>query len=323
MTNKFNVNQTRETLSKHDLLGSKGDELNKQAYMYNLLYVNHYDYLINIASNLFKWDGLPEASNGQKMRSSFFERILIMGKACICETKEFGVMISPCTVDGILNYWGNPTRLILEPPPYAEDFNFLKRTLDIANGDKFVFVRNDNFCSGFYSLLLQTTENLTVTYMSMLANINSQKFPFIFKGDKESRLTMEIIANKIDSYESYIMLKDNGSFDSTNLNAVVNKEMPFVADKLYESYTNILNNFFLRLGINNIPNQKKERMITDEVNANNQALETVEDVYLNCRKEACDEANEMFGLNLSVKRTTNIVESLIPNNPMRGGADDE
>ena len=48
------------------------------------------------------------------------------------------------------------------------------------------------------------------------------------------------------------------------------------------------------LGINNIIVDKKERLITDEVESNNQLVT----MYLNCfyktRKKACDEINEKF-----------------------------
>lgn len=326
MTNRFNVNETRESISTFDLLGSKGDSLNKNAFMYNLLYNNHFDYLVNLVTNLFTWKNLPESKSGQKMRSSFFERILMYGSACISDVTELGLIITPVTVEGLLNPWGNPVRVRLSPPPFAQEFSSINKTLDSARGDKFVFVRNDNFCTGFFPLILQTTENLTVCYMSMLANINGQKFPFVFRGAKDSRLEMEIVKNKIDSYEQYIMLKDTAGFDVKDMSAVVNKEIPFVADKLYNSYIDILNNFFLRIGINNLPNAKKERMLVDEVNSNNQAVVTSGDIYLNCRKEACEEANKMFSINISVERNTDFIESIKKTpfiNDIKGGVDDE
>ena len=55
------------------------------------------------------------------------------------------------------------------------------------------------------------------------------------------------------------------------------------------------------LGINNANTDKKERLITDEVKANDEQLFVARQVMLNARKMACKEINEMFGLNIDVE----------------------
>ena len=55
------------------------------------------------------------------------------------------------------------------------------------------------------------------------------------------------------------------------------------------------------LGINNANTDKKERLITDEVRANDEQLYIARQIMLNARKQACDEINKMFGLNIDVE----------------------
>ena len=55
------------------------------------------------------------------------------------------------------------------------------------------------------------------------------------------------------------------------------------------------------LGLNNANTDKKERMITDEVNANNELIEMFLWVMLNTRQEACREIKEKFGIDVQVK----------------------
>ena len=55
------------------------------------------------------------------------------------------------------------------------------------------------------------------------------------------------------------------------------------------------------LGINNANTDKKERLITDEVKANDEQLYVARQVMLNARKQACEEINKMFGLNIDVE----------------------
>ena len=55
------------------------------------------------------------------------------------------------------------------------------------------------------------------------------------------------------------------------------------------------------LGINNPAVDKKERLITDEANSNNQLIQSFAEMQLEARRRACDEINAMFGLEISVE----------------------
>lgn len=314
MTNKFNVNETRENLSRWNLTGSKKDELNHQFTTYNDLYFNHFNYLMNICSNLFVWKNLPTL-DGMQIRSSFVEMILSMdGDLCFCKLPEYkDVIVSPCTVVGLLNIIGDPVNIKLSPNYNIYDFESLKKELN-AKKDEFVYIRNDNLAVGFYPLINQTCTLLTETLMSFITNVSQQKFPVIVYGTQDSKLTMDIITNKVESWEKYVQVKDNGSFDAKNF-GVLNKDMPYVGDKLWQAYTDILNNFYQQIGLNVIPYAKKERLITDEVNANNQAVQTAGDIFLNNRTEGAERVNKMFGLDITVERNTDFIDSL-RNNPV-------
>ena len=58
--------------------------------------------------------------------------------------------------------------------------------------------------------------------------------------------------------------------------------------------------FDTEVGIPNANTDKRERLITDEVNANNFETKSKCALWLESLKQGCREANEMFGLNLSV-----------------------
>lgn len=53
---------------------------------------------------------------------------------------------------------------------------------------------------------------------------------------------------------------------------------------------------WLFYGINNIIVDKKERLITDEANSNNELINLNLQSYLAPRQEACKQFNELFGL---------------------------
>ena len=64
----------------------------------------------------------------------------------------------------------------------------------------------------------------------------------------------------------------------------------------------ILNEFFTDIGVNNANMDKRERMVANEVEANNEQVKACEDVLLRSREEACKQINRIFDLNISVKR---------------------
>lgn len=304
-----NVHQS-PFLGKWDLLGTKKDELNNQWSIFNIIYSNHYNYLLNIMGSLFTWEGLPETANGEKYRSTFFEMMLAsQGTVAIAQTDKYGMVISPCSTDGRFNLVGNPDVIRLYPNFDQNSYMLIDEYLDARNGDKFVYCRNDNLGTAMLPLIVQTANMLTNAYMSMYANVSQQKFPIIITGKKEQKLSMEIMSNKIDAWEKYIYLQEEGGLQPEGIK-VANKNMPFVADKLYGCYMDILNNFFMRIGINTIPYAKKERLLTDEVNSNNQAVQTSGDIYMGARLEICENYNRLFDGNLTVKRNVELAESL-------------
>ena len=75
------------------------------------------------------------------------------------------------------------------------------------------------------------------------------------------------------------------------------------------------------LGQNNTPVDKKERLITDEAESNNQLIQSFADLQLEARKKACEEINAMFGLNVSVKRREPVEKPV--ETVERGEEDDE
>jgi len=65
------------------------------------------------------------------------------------------------------------------------------------------------------------------------------------------------------------------------------------------------------LGLNNANQDKKERLVTDEVSANDEQVMASRNIHLKARKTAADKINKMFGLNINVK-FDDMVDTTIP-----------
>ena len=78
---------------------------------------------------------------------------------------------------------------------------------------------------------------------------------------------------------------------------------------MLEDRKKIENELLTLFGLNNVID-KKERLIVDEANANNDYINRNVDLLYKNRKQACDEINKKFGVNINVKRVNNIEEKI-------------
>ena len=76
----------------------------------------------------------------------------------------------------------------------------------------------------------------------------------------------------------------------------INTEAPYVADKLSEYKKELWNEFLTFIGVNNIDVEKKERLISGESSSNNESINLNLMSYLEPRKKACKQFNDLFGL---------------------------
>ena len=124
-------------------------------------------------------------------------------------------------------------------------------------------------------------------------NIKAQKTPVLLLMDEKQRLTME---NLYSQYEGNrpVIFGDKNSLGENVIKAI-NTQAPFIADKIIDYKKEIWNEALTFLGINNIMVDKKERLITDEANSNNELINLNLQSYLAPREEACRQFNEKFG----------------------------
>ena len=126
-----------------------------------------------------------------------------------------------------------------------------------------------------------------------MVNIKAQKTPVLLLMDEKQRLTMENIYSQYDGNKP-VIFGDKNSLGENVIKAI-NTQAPFIADKIIDYKKEIWNEALTFLGINNIMVDKKERLITDEANSNNELINLNLQSYLAPRQEACKQFNEKFG----------------------------
>ena len=89
---------------------------------------------------------------------------------------------------------------------------------------------------------------------------------------------------------------------------VLPSQAPYLVDMLQIQKQEMERELLTFLGINNTL-EKKERLLVDETNSNNQFIKMASDIGFKQRQHACQQMNEMFGLNVQVVETQDEFES--------------
>ena len=129
-------------------------------------------------------------------------------------------------------------------------------------------------------------------------NLNAQKTPILLVCDEDDRLTVKNAYMQYDGNQPVIYGTKN--LDLMNKITVFKTDAPYLLDKLNEQKNQYWNDALTYLGISNVNMQKKERLITDEVTRSMGGVIASRTSRLEMRREACDNINRMFGLNIDV-----------------------
>ena len=257
----------------------------------DLTFIKYFTQFFNLSLNIFKWENTGE------IESRFIERTLIENGYCfVYEDSDFGLVCMPCALIG-LNIYNEPTNVQITSP-------LINKTLKINDG---VLIYNNYTKTGLIPIIMNYVDRLTEIETTINTNIYLQKTPYIIVADKKTEKSIREVANQITNNEPVIVVKSSIVENLQNLELHTN----FVAPELFELKQKIENEFLTFIGLNNnSQTNKKERLIVDEVNVNNDYINRNVDILYNAREIACKKINEKFGVNWKVTRQNNLSESL-------------
>lgn len=278
-------------MSKHKSIYSLGDNLlcreNFNTNKGRLLFL-----LSQLCLNRFKWENLPPSIEPRHIEKALFEH----GQCFVFEHKEYGLIALPCNNSNQLNIYGEPTHVTVVG--VGESFGQFNVKTDGVR------ILSNELCYPNILHIAYYTEMIAKTDETMLKNLEKLKMPYIIATTKENELTHRAILKKIKDGEDEIfvdsMLSNGGKLGIEILNTGVN----LLIDKLQAHKNNLMNEFLTIMGLNNTNanNDKKERLLVDEVNVNNGEILMYSELEYKMRLTACEQINRKYGTNISVKK---------------------
>lgn len=259
--------------------------------------IDYLDRLRMLATSLFTWKGLDDVAGIGASR--FLEQTLYEnGRACFVKDDELGFMALAVNPSDKLNIYKLPTKVMAWSIGYNKIYKF----------DDIVYIMNNEIQKPTMESLELFAYRLYETERTIDINLQAQKTPVLIEGDTKTILTLKNVYMQYSGNIPFVF--GNKQFDISNKLNVLKTDAPYLVDKLDVHKHQIFNDALTILGIDNANTDKKERLITNEVESNEQLIM----YYLNCwyktRKKACDEINSKFGLNIEIVLNKDVIDLL-------------
>lgn len=257
---------------------------------------NYYQcrYLWNKIYSKFKFN-----FNGLEWDLNTFRNLLFKYGSLAIFKSEGGWVYAPWTVEK-LNIYLNPKKIRGYKLYYTDYFKGLEGEI----GKDAVIIKCFDDYLGWGDLVESTAEMLANIDKTINVGLMNANVPLVgYADNKNDAETIKMAYSKATEGEPMVIVNKNKIIEGKDrlLEPFTNHDTVTIVDKLLVAKRTIINNFLTEIGINNANLNKKERLITDEVNANNEELSANISVVYDNIKKGFDMFNQISGLNISVE----------------------
>lgn len=248
-------------------------------------------YLLQKAISVFKWK-LPK-----EWDEDYFKYILYgIGYIAVLETRSFGVICQGGALGGY-NLYYKPSYIMITNP-------LLKETITANIDIDCAVIKLQPDYSSIMDIVGYYADQLALSAEALGMNMVNVKSGVVFGAqDKTQAQSYKKMFDKMQNGDPAVFIDKNLLDDAGKPNwypFVQNMKEQYIADSILSDMRKIEAMFDTDIGIPNANTDKKERLVTDEINANNVETATRCELWLDSIRKGIDKANAMFNLSLSV-----------------------
>lgn len=281
----------------------KLDDMKKVKYQLFVVFMS-------ILNSQFEWKGLPK-----EIKPYNLEKILNFYGQAVLFKYNGDFLVTSCANTSLLNIYGEPTQV---QPVALNGLTF--PVVNVSNslsqeGAKFkdgVRIRNNLYCTPTYFLIKPFIDKLCFIWESMGINAGLSRLKYIIHANKNLASTIKTEIKKIVGGADCLPVVN----EKVNIMSEIEKldfNIPYESEKYWEDFDKTFAFICEICGITtNLSQNKKERLIVSEVESNDELTTLCEDARLEFRKYACEEINELFGLDISVDNKVQDVKATQP-----------
>ena len=246
--------------------------------------------LTEIVINIFKWDNLPKEINVNAM----IKTIMLGGYAIFFKDSAIDKYFCLHGAISGLDVYGYPS--VARPISLNNAYLFG----DYSVGEDCVIIYANKTRTSALSLIDIFSHKLSEIDMAIYLNTKAMKHPVMIKTTEQKKESLETLMRQYDD-NWYIMACDKqldleNSLEVIDLGVSANEILNLMKEK-----ETTLNEFYNMFGVTSTV-EKRERVVSGEINVQLQQTAVNTNIWLSAQQDACEQINEMFGLNVSVSR---------------------
>ena len=250
-------------------------------------YNMYFRQMLALAENVFEFENLNKFVDVSYLNKT----LLRQGSIAFFKDEVLGLLALPYRSLSTLDIYGRPKKI--------EVFSKANNYHRILKKKEFVIMYDNNGRYPLYLDISQMAQRIANCVRTQDINISQQKTPRVWKASSESLTTIRSMLNNIDSnVESVVAHESAAAID--DLECVL-QPAPYVADKIDLHLKELWAEYFRLIGVANIQEQKRERVIQDEMIASQGGTIASRYSRFQPRQNAIDLINERFKENLSVR----------------------
>lgn len=265
------------------------DAFRDAVLMNNRTYIDYLERMKKICLSLFEWENLPPSMNARFLEMCLYYN----GQGALLYDDDYGYINTMASDGGYINIYGLPTEIVCYSYRFNQRRSLYMTDTGAEKGDECILVMNNYERIPTQAMVTLFAYRLAEAQRTADVNIKAQRTPVLITTDQKQYFTLKKMYEEYDGNTPAIFADKN--VISPDALKSLKTEAPFIANDIMDYKREIWNEFLTTMGISNL-SEKRERLISNEVDSNNELVNLNLQSQLITRKEACKQFNEKYGL---------------------------
>ena len=265
---------------------------------FNILFKHYFNFILRDVFQIFKFNGVPKTVDETFMKYCIF----LNGKVTFFRLDSGEIVALNGVYSGDPNLYYVPDKMLVSNPRLIKSYRMQRdeECVVVYCSEPDIYNVTGEF-GGLYTLISRTATMLADGDLSInVSQKNKRLINVLAAEDQNTKDSIDIVIRKQYNGEPYAVV---------NKSLIDNVQSVPITDKtggtndivqLIECQQYILSHFYEALGLQTHDNMKKERLITAEINDNDNLAKLNIDDILCTIQNGLDKVNAMFDTNISI-----------------------
>ena len=245
----------------------------------------------------YTFTGLPDGWDLDYM----LQRLFIDGHFAITDT-DIGVLPLQCGFTGV-NVFNHPNKVIIANPVLGSFRRYIADSVGSLDTDRpekpAALIKLQYNYVGIMPLVTRYAVMLAMCDSSTAVNLINSKAALVFAANNQKEAqSFKLMYDEITGGKPGVFIGDTLADKIRDRIFFQDVKNMFIAKDLETVKRQIKNDFLSDIGVNNTNQDKRERMITDEVNGNEEEVRSAAEHWIETVNEGLTVANNLYNLNL-------------------------